>query len=89
MIKELKPKEEQSLQPRVDISTTTPIISPDGNHVFAPGVILRKVSKFLTGNEVDSIIPIQCFYDIKTGKILTDMLPKELQKEYEQLNETK
>ena len=39
----------QPLNVNVDFKQTQPITSPDGNHVFAEGVILRKVSKFLTG----------------------------------------
>ena len=66
----------------VDIKSTTPITSPEGHHVFAEGVILRKVSKFIAGTSEDAIMPIPVFYDVKTGKILAEMLPKELREEY-------
>jgi hypothetical protein len=66
----------------VDIKSTTPITSPEGHHVFAEGVILRKVSKFIAGTSEDAIMPIPVFYDVKTGKILVEMLPKELREEY-------
>ena len=73
-------------QMKVDITQSTPIKSEDGNQVFQEATILRKVSKFLTGTSEDGIIPIPVFIDIKTGKILLEMLPKELRKEYEEYN---
>ena len=44
--------------------------------------ILRKVSKFIAGTSEDAIMPIPVFYDVKTGKVLVEMLPKELREEY-------
>ena len=79
---------QQVPQAQIDLTTTTPVISPEGNSVFQEGVILRKVSRFITGGVEDGIIPIPCFFDIKTGKVLTDLLPKELRSEYEELNKT-
>jgi len=75
-----------STQMKVDITQSTPIKSEDGNQVFQEATILRKVSKFLTGTSEDGIIPIPVFIDIKTGKILLEMLPKELRTEYEEYN---
>ncbi len=75
-----------SPQMKVDITQSTPIKSEDGNQVFQEATILRKVSKFLTGTSEDGIIPIPVFIDIKTGKILLEMLPKELRTEYEEYN---
>jgi hypothetical protein len=68
----------------IDIKNTRPITSPEGNQVFAEGVILRKVSRFLTGTQEDGVIPIPVFYDIKTGKVLVELLPKELRAEFEE-----
>jgi hypothetical protein len=66
----------------VDLRNTQPILSPSGNQVFAEGVILRKISKFVAGTDEDAIMPIPCFYDVQTGEILIDTLPKELREEY-------
>ena len=44
-------------QLNIDIKTTTPIKSPEGNMVFQEGVILRKVSKFIAGTAEDGVIP--------------------------------
>jgi hypothetical protein len=66
----------------IDLASTQPLTSPEGNHIFSEGMILRKVSKFIAGTPEDAIIPIPVVYDVKTGKILTEMLPKELREEY-------
>jgi|TARA_R110000796_G_scaffold2098_6_gene8355 hypothetical protein len=73
----------QAPQMNIDLKNTTSILSKEGNQLFAEGVILRKVSKFVTGTSEDGIMPIPVFYDIKTGEILTETLPKELREEFE------
>lgn len=70
------------------IEQSTPLKSVDGNQIFTEATILRKFSKFLTGTAEDAIMPIPVFVDMKTGKILIEMLPKELRKEYEDYNKT-
>lgn len=72
----------QQMGLNIDIKNTKAIISEDGNQVFAEGVILRRVSKFISGTAEDGVIPIPCFYDVKTGNVLVDLLPKDLQEEY-------
>jgi hypothetical protein len=76
-------KQQQQLSMNVDIKNSTAIKSPDGNQVFQEGVILRKVSRFITGTSEDGIIPIPVFFDVKTGKVLVELLPKELREEFE------
>jgi hypothetical protein len=66
----------------IDIKNTTSVTSPEGNKVFAEGVILRKVSRFVTGTQEDGIIPVPVFFDVKTGKVLVELLPKELRDEF-------
>ncbi len=66
----------------IDIKSTTSITSPEGNKLFQEGVILRKVSKFVAGTSEDAVIPVPVFYDVKTGNILIEMLPKELREEF-------
>ena len=70
----------------IDIKNTRPITSPEGNQVFSEGVILRKVSRFVTGTQEDGVIPIPCFYDVATGKVLVELLPKDLRAEFEDDN---
>jgi hypothetical protein len=76
----------EQMKMNVDITQSTPMTSADGNQVFQEAVVLRKISKFLTGTSEDAVIPIPVFIDVKTGKILTEMLPKELRTEYEEYN---
>ena len=66
----------------IDLKSTQAIESPEGNKVFAQGVLLRKVSKFVVGAEEDAVMPIPVFYDPQTGKILASTIPVELREEY-------
>lgn len=75
------------MQPKVDLKLTTPITSEDGHHIFQEGVIMRKISKFVIQSPEDGIIPIPIFFDIRTGKIMLDTLPKELREEYKGYND--
>lgn len=77
---------QEQLKMNVDIKQSTPMSSAEGNQVFQEAVVLRKLSKFLAGTSEDAVIPIPVFIDVKTGKILIDMLPKELREEYEIYN---
>jgi len=73
--------EQQIQQPQIDLKNTQAIKTSDGSSVFQQGVILRKVSKFVTGTQEDAMMPIPVFYEPTTGKILTDSVPKELREE--------
>jgi len=66
----------------INIKNTTPITSPEGNQVFSEGVILRKVSRFISGTSEDGVIPVPVFYDVVTGKVLVELLPKDLRAEF-------
>jgi hypothetical protein len=80
--------QEQKMQMNVDIKQSTPITDDDGNQVFYEATVLRKISKFLTGTSEDAVIPIPVFVN-KEGKILTELLPREIREEYEEYNKTK
>lgn len=82
-------QEQQQMKLNIDIKQTVPVESVDGNQVFQEAVVLRKASKFLVGTSEDAIIPISVFIDVKTGKILTELMPTELREEYEEYNKTK
>ena len=72
----------QQVQLNVDLKNTQKV-EFDGKVLVGEGFVLRKVSKFVTGQDEDGIMPIPVFYDISTGKILKETLPKDLQDEYE------
>jgi len=80
--------QEQKMQMNVDIKQSTPITDDNGNQVFYEATVLRKISKFLTGTSEDAVIPIPVFVN-KEGKILTELLPREIREEYEEYNKTK
>jgi hypothetical protein len=50
-------------QMNLDLSKTTAIDTPSGGKIWQQGMILRKVSKFVTGTTEDAIVPIPVFYD--------------------------
>lgn len=68
-------------QPQIDLKNTSSVTNFDGGNIFQQGVILRKVSKFVTGTDEDALLPIPVFFDPQTSKILTDSVPKELREE--------
>ena len=72
----------EQAQMNLDLSKTTAIDTPSGGKIWQQGVIIRKVSKFVTGTTEDAIVPIPVFYDPQTGNILEDTLPRELREEY-------
>ena len=78
---------QQQMNLNIDIKNTRPITSPEGNQVFQEGVILRKVSRFVTGTSEDGVIRVPVFFDVKTGKVLVELLPKELRAEFEEAND--
>jgi hypothetical protein len=65
-------------QMNLDLTKTTPILTPNGKKIWHQGYILRKVSKFITGTSDDNVLPIQVFYDPESGEILKEGLPAEL-----------
>ena len=69
-------------QPNIDLTNTTAVEGFNGGKLFGQAVVIRKVSKFVTGTDSDAVMPIPVFYDPETGKILEDSLPKELREEY-------
>ena len=80
----MKNPQQQGLN--IDFKNTTAIEGFDGGHLFGQAFILRKVSKFVTGTGEDGVIPIPIFYDVQTGKLLLNTLPKELREEYENVS---
>lgn len=63
----------------VALGDTTSVTCDECNHnVFEEGLILRKVSQFLTGTAQPGMIPIPVFACKKCGHINSEFLPKEL-----------
>lgn len=74
-------QDQQAQMPPIDLKNTTEVKNFKGGSVFSQGVILRKVSKFVTGAEEDGLLPIPVFFDPSTNKILTDSVPRDLREE--------
>lgn len=74
-------QDQQAQMPPIDLKNTTEVKNFNGGSVFSQGVILRKVSKFVTGAEEDGLLPIPVFFDPSTNKILTDSVPRDLREE--------
>ena len=73
---------QQQEQLNLDLTKTTPVDLPSGGKIWQSGVILRRISKFVTGTSEDGLIPIPIFYDPETNEILEDTIPKEIREEY-------
>ena len=76
-------EQQNQMKLNIDLKSAQTIYSPEGGCVFAEGVILKKISKFVSGTPEDTIVPIPVFYDIENGNILIELLPKELREEFE------
>jgi|TARA_Y100000361_G_scaffold28669_1_gene23546 hypothetical protein len=75
------PTTQQPAGPPIDLKNTTGIKNSKGGSIFQQGVILRTVSKFITGTDEDALLPIPVFFDPKTNKILKGSVPADLREE--------
>ena len=75
-------QDQQQMNLNIDLKASKGIETEDGNVIFQQGMILRSISKFITGSDEDSILPIPIFYDPISGKILEGTVPKELREKY-------
>jgi hypothetical protein len=79
---------QQQKQVQIDLSKTTPWTCDEcGNEVFNAGLLLRKVSRFLSGDAQDGMAPVQTFYCVKCGHVNNDFYPPELAKKDEKNEE--
>jgi len=75
-------QQKQQVQLKISLDKTTPITCDTcGSQAFQEALMLRKVSKFLTGDAQDGVIPIQTFVCTKCGGINKEFWPKELTKD--------
>jgi hypothetical protein len=68
--------------PNIDYTKTTSLDTYSGEKIWQSGYILRQVSEETNGIPVNTVIPIQIFFDPITGKVLDNILPPTLRKEY-------
>jgi|FreactTroBogLake_1042271.scaffolds.fasta_scaffold57651_1 hypothetical protein len=63
----------------ISIDKTTPVVCGDcSNPTFMEALMLRKVSKFITGQSQDALTPISVFLCTECGAVNKELLPPEL-----------
>jgi DNA-directed RNA polymerase subunit RPC12/RpoP len=69
---------QKELNMNVSLKDTTPIKCEEcENEIFIEGVMLRKVSRFVTGTSQDALMPIPVFTCSKCGGVNADFMPKD------------
>ena len=62
----------------VSLKDTLPIVCEEcGNSVFTEGVLLRKISRFVTGTSQDALMPVPVFACSKCGHVNEEFMPKD------------
>lgn len=70
---------DQRMKVNIDLKKTTGVTCDEcGAPTFQEGLMLRKVSRFLTGEAQDGVIPIPTFICTKCGHVNKDFYPKDL-----------
>lgn len=71
--------ENTTIQPKIALSDTVGITCEECGHtIFEEGLVIRKVSQFLTGGSQPGLIPIPVFACKKCKHVNTEFLPREL-----------
>lgn len=77
-------QQQKPVQLKVSLDKTLPILCEEcGSQAFQEALMLRKVSKFLTGDAQDGVLPVATFVCAKCGHVNSDFMPKELKKSEE------
>ncbi len=69
---------EQGLPMGVNLNDARDMDCECGNKTFMPGYRFKKLSKIMTGQPQDTIIPIEMYLCTQCGKALQELLPLEL-----------
>jgi hypothetical protein len=69
---------EQGLPLGVSLNDARDMNCDCGNNTFMPGFRFKKMSKLVTGQAQDAIIPIEMYLCTQCGKALQELLPLEL-----------
>jgi hypothetical protein len=69
---------QQEINMNVALKDTTAIVCEEcSNNVFQEGVLLRKVSRFMTGTTQDALMPIPVFSCGRCHHVNSEFLPKD------------
>lgn len=75
-------KKEQINTANLDLSSTSAIVCDNcGNHTFKPIFFLRKLSRFLTGEDADRILPIDSLCCVECNHVNTEFAPSIVKQE--------
>lgn len=78
-------QQQKPVQLKVSLDKTTPVTCDTcGSQAFQEALMLRKVSKFLTGDAQDGVLPIATFVCAKCGGVNKEFYPKDLTKSKEE-----
>ncbi len=69
---------EQGLPMGINLNDARDMECECGNKVFMTGFRFKKLSRLVTGQAQDSIIPIEMYLCTQCGKALKELLPLEL-----------
>ena len=70
--------DQKELNMNVALKDTTTINCEEcGHSVFQEGVLLRKISRFVTGTAQDALMPIPVFSCAKCGHVNAEFMPKD------------
>lgn len=71
--------QDQKVKVNIDLKKTTGVICEEcSNESFQEALLLRKISRFITGDTQDGIIPVPTFVCSKCGHVNKDFYPKDL-----------
>lgn len=72
-------QQQKPIQLKVSLDRTLALNCEEcGSSAFQEAFMLRKVSKFLTGESQDGIVPIATFVCVKCGHINKEFYPREI-----------
>jgi len=64
--------------PNISLNDARDMNCDCGNNLFLPAVRFKKVSRLITGEAKDSVLPIQVYLCTQCSKALQELLPEEL-----------
>lgn len=66
-------------QPQIDLSKTTKVACTDcGNDTFDQSFLMRKLSRLMSGNGQEALVPVPVFTCSKCHITLADTIPPDL-----------
>jgi hypothetical protein len=69
---------QKEINMNVALKDTLPIVCEEcENSVFTEGVLLRKISRFVTGTAQDALMPVPVFACSKCGHVNEEFMPKD------------